>query len=139
LCIAKLVAVAAKFRTGGEPARQSMRPATRCVSSPAVTSTWERIGRLDVQLDRMVAAAATELVVETGAGTHTGAALLVTAGDKPERLAGEAPTSPAWRAPCMRPPASSNIIASAAAIATRTPRCTSGSHGWPPTRRPSCA
>jgi len=139
LCIAKLVAVAAKFRTGGEPARQSMRPATRCVSSPAVTSTWERIGRLDVQLDRMVAAAATELVVETGAGTHTAAALLLTAGASPNGSPGRRPPHRLWRAPWMRPPASSNVIASAAAIATRTPRCTSGSHGWPPTRRPSCA
>lgn len=42
------------------------------------------ISRLDAQLDRLVAETAPDLVVEVGVGTHTAAALLVTAGGNPE-------------------------------------------------------
>ncbi|MBA2550504.1 MAG: IS110 family transposase [Nocardioidaceae bacterium] len=90
LSIAKLVAVAAKFRIGDEPG--TVIDATRYALRELARRHQylsEQIARLDIQLDRLVAAAAPELVAKTGVGTHTAAALLVTAGDNPERLAEE--------------------------------------------------
>jgi transposase len=52
----------------------------------------EQIDRLDGQLDRLVADTAPDLLAKKGAGTHTAAALLVTAGDNPQRLAHEGPS-----------------------------------------------
>jgi transposase len=48
-----------------------------------------QIARLDAQLERLVAATAPDLVAKLGVGTHTAAALLVTAGDNPERCKDE--------------------------------------------------
>lgn len=90
LTTAKLVAVAAKFRTGDEPdtvlemTRYALRELARRHQQLS-----DQIARLDAQLDRLVAAAAPELIAKTGVGTHTAAALLVTAGDNPERLTDE--------------------------------------------------
>jgi transposase len=50
----------------------------------------QEITALDTQLDRLVAMAAPALVAVKGVGTETAAALLVAAGDNPERLRSEA-------------------------------------------------
>jgi transposase len=50
----------------------------------------EEISELDEQLDRLVTEAAPELVAVEGVGTDTAAALLIAAGDNPERLRDEA-------------------------------------------------
>ena len=50
----------------------------------------EEIAALDVQLQRLVAQAAPELVLLPGVGTNHAATLLVLAGDNPERLRNEA-------------------------------------------------
>ena len=84
------VAVAAKFRTGDEPTTvlDATRYALRELARRYQHLT-EQITRLDTQLDRLVAETAPELVAKVGVGTHTAAALLVTAGDNPERLVRE--------------------------------------------------
>jgi transposase len=84
------VAVAAKFRTGDEPTTvlDATRYALRELARRYQHLT-EQISRLDAQLDRLVAQTAPDLVAKVGVGTHTAAALLVTAGDNPERLARE--------------------------------------------------
>jgi transposase len=84
------VAVAAKFRTGEQPAdvdaatRYALRELAR-----RYQHLTEQIDRVDGQLDRLVADTAPDLIARVGIGTHTAAALLVTAGDNPERLAHE--------------------------------------------------
>ncbi|MDQ3710181.1 MAG: IS110 family transposase [Actinomycetota bacterium] len=87
LSTAKLVAAAAKFRTGETP--DTVIDATRYALRELARRHQylsEQIARLDTQLDRLVATTASELVARAGVGTHTAAALLVTAGDNPERL-----------------------------------------------------
>jgi hypothetical protein len=58
-----------------------------------VAGRWLRltqeITQLDAQLERLVATAAPALVAVKGVGTQTAAALLVAAGDNPERLRSE--------------------------------------------------
>jgi transposase len=78
------VAVAAKYRTGERPAdvtdvtRYALRELAR-----RYQHLTEQIDRLNVQLDRLVADTAPDLLAKNGVGTHTAAALLVTAGDNP--------------------------------------------------------
>jgi len=84
------VAVAAKFRPGEQP--DTVADATRYALRELARRHQhlsEQIDRLDTQLDRLVAATAPDLVAKKGVGTHTAAALLVTAGDNPQRLARE--------------------------------------------------
>jgi transposase len=50
----------------------------------------EKVKELDEQLNRLVEQAAPELVAVDGVGTDTAAALLIAAGDNPERLKSEA-------------------------------------------------
>jgi transposase len=50
----------------------------------------EEIAELDVQLDRLVARAAPELLALPAVGTDHAATLLIVAGDNPERLSSEA-------------------------------------------------
>jgi transposase len=50
----------------------------------------DQIGELDTHLDRLVAMAAPSLVAQFGVGTDTAGALLVAAGDNPDRLRDEA-------------------------------------------------
>ena len=86
----KLVTVAAKFRTGETP--DSVLQATRYGLRELARRherLSEQIARLDAQLDRLVADTAPDLLARPGVGIHTAAALLVTAGDNPERLAKE--------------------------------------------------
>ena len=90
LSTAKRVALAVKFRLGAQPA--SVLDATRYALRELARRHQhlsEQIARLDGELDRLVADAAPALVAMVGVGTHTAAALLVTAGDNPERLADE--------------------------------------------------
>jgi len=90
LSTGKRVALAVKFRTGEdlsnvlEATRYGLRELAR-----RYQHLTEQIDRLDGQLDRLVADTAPDLLAKKGVGTHTAAALLVTAGDNPERLAHE--------------------------------------------------
>lgn len=86
----KRVALAAKFRTGEDltSVTEATRYALRELARRHQHLT-DQIDRLDAQLDRLVADTAPDLLAKKGVGTHTAAALLVTAGDNPERLAEE--------------------------------------------------
>jgi transposase len=91
LSTARLVATAATFRPG--PVLGSPLTATKL----ALKSLAERyrqlsaeVARLDAQLDRLVAEAAPALLAVKGLGPDTAGALLVAAGDNPERLRSEA-------------------------------------------------
>lgn len=87
----KLVARVAKFRCGDEPDTgvDATRYALRELSRSALPAPDRQIARLDVQLERLVTVTAPELVAKLGVGTQTAAALLVAAGDNPERLEDE--------------------------------------------------
>jgi transposase len=86
----KRVAVAARFRPGTEP--DTVLAATRFALRQLARryrQLDDEIKDLDRQLTRLVEATAPRLVARRGIGIHTAAALLVTAGDNPERLASE--------------------------------------------------
>jgi transposase len=87
----ELVAVAARFRPGGNPedVEEATRFALRSVARRHEALSGE-IAELDAQLKRLVAQAAPGLVSLPGVGTHHAATLLVLAGDNPERLRSEA-------------------------------------------------
>ncbi len=90
LSTTKLVNVAIKFRPGEAP--DTVLDATRYALRELARRHQHlnaQIARLDAQMDRLVAAAAPDLLAKHGVGTHTAAALLVTAGDNPERLIDE--------------------------------------------------
>ncbi len=90
LSTAKRVSLAAKFRTGEDPHQRARGdPLSLRELARRHQHLSEQIDRLDAQLDRLVADTAPELIAKHGVGTHTAAALLVTAGDNPERLAHE--------------------------------------------------
>jgi transposase len=87
----ELVAVAARFRPGGEP--EDVEAATRFALRSVARryqALSEEIAALDAQLERLVAEAAPGLVSLPGVGTNHAATLLVLAGDNPERLRSEA-------------------------------------------------
>jgi transposase len=88
---AQLVATAARFRPRARPATPTAasKLALRSVAVRHRQLSRE-IAALDAQLDRLVAATAPALHATKGMGTHTAAALLVAAGDNPERLRSEA-------------------------------------------------
>jgi transposase len=90
LSIQRLVAIAAAFRPGEQPetATAATKYALRELARRYQQLT-EQIARLDAQLDRLVDEIAPELVAKHGVGTQTAAALLVCAGDNPERLVDE--------------------------------------------------
>ena len=87
----ELVAVAARFRPGGDPkdVGAATRFALRLVARRHETLS-EEITELDVQLERLVIQAAPRLVSLPGVGTHHAATLFVLAWDNPERLRSEA-------------------------------------------------
>jgi transposase len=87
----ELVAVAGRFRLGGDPhdVAAATKFALRSVARRYKALSAE-IAELDAQLDRMVRQAAPELVSLAGIGTDHAAALLIVAGDNPERLRSEA-------------------------------------------------
>ena len=87
----ELVAAAARFRPGDDP--EDVDEATRfALRSVARRYHYlsEEIAELDAQLCRLVAETAPELTSLPGVGTDHAAALLVVAGDNPERLGSEA-------------------------------------------------
>lgn len=87
LTIAKQMSKAARCRPGGDIGDPAV--AAR-LGLKELASRWQalnaQIERLDRHLDVLVAATAPALVGVFGVGTHTAAALLVCAGDNPERL-----------------------------------------------------
>jgi transposase len=91
LPLARRVAVAAAFRPG--PTLATPTAATK-LALKSVARRYQQlsaeIAALDAQLDRLVARAAPALVAVKGVGTDTAAALLVAAGDNPDRLRSEA-------------------------------------------------
>src|SRR5919204_4015767 len=100
LPLAELVTTAARLRPDQLPATptDAAKFALRSVAGRWLRRT-EEITALDVQLERLVATAAPALVAVNGVGIQTAAALLVAAGDNPERRRSEAPsrTRAGWR------------------------------------------
>ena len=87
----RLVEKAARFRRGAGPAdpASATRFAMRSVARRHRTLS-EEIAELDAHIRRLVEEAAPELVALDGVGPDSAAALLVAAGDNPERLKSEA-------------------------------------------------
>src|SRR5215217_405699 len=87
LSTARLAARSARFRPGTNPAdvKAATKFALRSVAR-RYQRLSEEISELDEQLDRLVTEARSELVAVEGVGTDTAAALLIAAGDNPERL-----------------------------------------------------
>ena len=88
--VSKLVTTAARFRpadptTAAGATRFALRELAR-----QVQSLEAECERLDAVLEPLVAATAPELVASFGVGTDTPGALLVSAGDNPQRLRSEA-------------------------------------------------
>ena len=88
--VSKLVTTAARFRpadptTAAGATRFALRELAR-----RVRSLEAECKRLDTLLQSLVATTAPELVAAYGVGTDTAGALLVSAGDNPERLRSEA-------------------------------------------------
>jgi transposase len=87
----KLVSVAARMRPGKDP--DDVEAATKFVLR-SVARRYQALSReiaeLDVQLDRLVAETAPELICLPAIGTDHAATLLLTVGDNPERLGIEA-------------------------------------------------
>jgi transposase len=88
--VSKLVATAARFRpadpmTAAGATRFALRELARRVQNLEAESK-----RLDDLLESLVSATAPQLVASYGVGTDTAGALLVSAGDNPERLRSEA-------------------------------------------------
>jgi transposase len=87
----ELIAVAARFRPGGEP--EDVEAVTKFALRSVARrheALSEEIAELDAQLERLVAEAAPELLALPAVGTHHAATLLVLAGDNPDRLKSEA-------------------------------------------------
>src|SRR5215213_545541 len=87
----ELVAAAVRFRPGDDPedVGQATRFALRSVAR-RYQYLSEEIAEFDAQLCRLVAKTASELTSLPGVGTDHAAALLIVAGDNPERLGSEA-------------------------------------------------
>jgi len=81
---------ATRFDLAHSPTACSPLPSSRSRVWPTATgSSTTEIKDLDRQLTRLVETPAPRLVARRGIGIHTAATLLVTAGDKPDRLASE--------------------------------------------------
>lgn len=91
LSTVKLVSRTSGFRLSGSPdtVEAATKFALRSVAR-RYQHLQEEIKELDEQLNRLVEQAAPELVAVDGVGTDTAAALLIAAGDNPERLKSEA-------------------------------------------------
>jgi len=87
----RLVAVACRLRPGTQPEtpQAATKLALRSVAR-RYEALSEEIAELDVQLDRLVAQAAPELLALPAVGTDHAATLLIVAGDNPQRLRSEA-------------------------------------------------
>jgi transposase len=90
LAIQALVRQAARFRPGA----LSTPVAATKLAMRELARRWlaldAEVGRLDAELDRLVAQAAPALIELLGVGTDVAGALLVAAGDNPQRLRSEA-------------------------------------------------
>ena len=98
------------------------------------------VAELDALLTPLVAETAPELLAVMGLGTDTASALLVAAGDNPERLRSEAtfPISAACRRSMRAAARTSGTDSIAAVTAKRTPRCGgSSSRAWSATPAPA--
>jgi transposase len=87
----RLVAAACRLRPGTQP--ETPEAATKLALRSVARrheALSEEIAELDVQLDRLVAEAAPELLALPAVGTDHAATLLIVAGDNPERLRSEA-------------------------------------------------
>jgi transposase len=91
LSTAKLIAVAARFRTGGLPKdlRAASKLAMRSIARRHRRLS-EEIAELEEQIAGLVSEAVPALAALRGVGTDTAASLLVAVGDNPERLKSEA-------------------------------------------------
>ena len=126
----RLVTAAAQLEASGQVATilAASQLALRSVAVRYQQLTAE-MSALDQQLGRLVTQAAPALLALPGVGVDTAAALLITAGDNPDRLTSEAAfahlcgVAPSRR-PRARPPATG---CTEAATATPTARC-----GWSP-------
>jgi len=87
---AELVAVAARLRPGAITSPLAATKLALCELARRYQALTAEIQRLDVELDRLVAKAAGKLVARKGVGTDVAGALLVAAGDNPDRLRSEA-------------------------------------------------
>jgi len=87
----RLVATACRLRPGTQPEtpQAAIKLALRSVARRHQALS-EEIAELDVQLDRLVADAAPELLALPAVGTDHAATLLIVAGDNPQRLSSEA-------------------------------------------------
>src|SRR3712207_3738524 len=98
----------------------------------------EEIAELDARIERIVEEAAPQLVALDGVGPDTAAALLIAAGDNPERLKSEASFAHlcAGRRPCPPPQAGSFATGSTPAeTGTPTARAARGGAQPPEARR----
>jgi transposase len=88
----ELVSVAARFRLGDDPhdVPSATKFALRSVARRYEALSESEISELEAHLDRLVGQVAPELVCLPGIGTDNAAALLIVAGDNPERLKSEA-------------------------------------------------
>ncbi len=135
LTVAALTAEAARLR----PSRSgdlvmAAHKASLCSLARRIQGLDDEIAELDERIEKLVAAAAPELLGRFGVGPDTAAALLVSAGDNPERLRSEA----AW-ATCAgsrlfrRRRARATVTASIGEVtATPTARC--GASSWSASR-----
>ena len=95
--VSALVSEAARFRPSraGDPVMAAHK-ASLCSLAHRVQGLQDEIAELDERIERLVALTAPELLSRFGVGPDTAAALLVSAGDNPERLHSEA----AWAHLC---------------------------------------
>lgn len=90
LSLPRLVKAAARFRLGALDGPESaMKKALRSLARRYLALNQE-VAELDRDLDELVRKAAPELLLLRGVGTDVAGALLVAAGDNPERLSSEA-------------------------------------------------
>jgi hypothetical protein len=91
LTLARLVATAAAFRAGAAPATpQAMTKLTLQLLAQRHRHLSRELAALEAQLTRVLATAAPALAAAPGVGPDIASALLVAAGDNPERLRSEA-------------------------------------------------
>ena len=90
LSVARLVARAASYRPATSNDVEAVTKRALRLLARRAAALAEEINDIDVSLDQLVQATAPDLVARPGIGTETASALLVAAGDNPERLRSEA-------------------------------------------------
>jgi transposase len=89
LPLAELAATAARFRPGPPTTAMAATKTAMAEIARRWQTLCEEIARLDAHLDTLVADVAPSLVARHGVGTDTAGAILVAAGDNPDRLSNE--------------------------------------------------